>query len=128
MTTGRRRIAVAAYHGAELLDVTGPIEVFNMLNRCLGEEEASISGYEVLLLAEQPGPFASSSGIRLVADLAWGELAEEIDTVVVVGSPDDALAVALKNGELLAWLQSAGAPGAWSRSAPAPFSLPRQAC
>ncbi len=108
MTTGRRRIAVAAYHGAELLDVTGPIEVFNMLNRCLGEEAASSSGYEVLLLAEQPGPFASSSGIRLVADLAWGELAEEIDTVVVVGSPDDALAAALKNGELLAWLQSAG--------------------
>ena len=104
--TGRRRIAVAAYHGAELLDVTGPIEVFNMLNRCLGDEEAEKCGYEVLLMAQQPGPFASSPGIKLVADLAWQELPAGTDTVFVPGSPDDALAEALKNEPLVQWLRS----------------------
>ena len=98
---------MAAFPGAELLDMTGPIEVFTMLNRCLGEHGAEGSGYEVLLLSERPGPFASSSGIKLVADLAWGELTEEVDTVIVAGLPDSALAIALKNLELLAWLKSA---------------------
>ncbi|WP_026839755.1 helix-turn-helix domain-containing protein [Citrifermentans bremense] len=105
-STGRRRIAVAAYHGAELLDVTGPIEVFNMLNRCLGDEEALKCGYEVLLMAERPGPFASSPGIKLVADLAWQELPAGTDTIFVPGSPDDALAEALKNEHLVQWLRS----------------------
>lgn len=104
---GPRTIAVAAYHGAELLDVTGPIEVFNMLNRCLGEEAARSSGYQILLLAQQPGPFSSSSGVKLVADMAWGDLAEEVDTIIVPGSPDDALAAAMNDPELPAWLRSA---------------------
>lgn len=107
IATCRRKIAVAAYHGAELLDVTGPIEVFSMLNRCLNEQGADGSGYEILLLAEQAGPFASSSGIRLVADLAWNDLAEEVDTIIVAGLPDAALALALKDLALLAWLQGA---------------------
>jgi len=105
--TGRRRIAVAAYHGAELLDMTGPIEVFMMLNRCLGEEPPLSAGYDLLLLAERPGPFATSSGVKLVADLAWYEMTDEVDTLIVPGSPDDALATAMGNVDLLAWLQSA---------------------
>lgn len=104
-----RTIGVVAYEGAELLDITGPVEVFNMLNRCLGEEAADSPGYEVVLLAEKSGAFRSSSSIRLVADLAWGELTGEVDTVIVVGSPDAQLAKAMENAELLAWLKTAGA-------------------
>ena len=33
--TGKRLVAVAAYEGAELLDIAGPIEVFSKLNRHL---------------------------------------------------------------------------------------------
>lgn len=104
-----RTIAVVAHEGAELLDMTGPVEVFNMLNRCLGEEAADSSGYQVVLLAEKPGPFRSSSSIRLVADLAWPELTGEVDTIIVVGSPDAPLAAAMENEELLTWLKTAGA-------------------
>jgi len=102
----RRRIVVTAYEGAELLDITGPIEVFNMLNRCLGKESRA-SGYEILLAAEKDAPFASSAGTRLVPDCTWGELDGEIDTLIVPGSPDDALAKALGNVALLEWLKSA---------------------
>jgi transcriptional regulator GlxA family with amidase domain len=105
--TGRIRVAVAAYHGAEILDVTGPIEVFNMLNRCLTEEGATESGYEVVLLAEHAGPFRSSAGIQLVADHSWSEMRGELDTVIVPGSPDDALAEAMLQGSFLEWLRGA---------------------
>lgn len=104
----QRKVAIAAYEGAELLDVTGPIEVFNMLNRCLGEKDPAAAGYEILLLAAQPGPFATSSGIRLVAERAWSEAGDQLDTVIVVGSPDAPLENAMRNAELLAWLQQAG--------------------
>ncbi|MCM0080481.1 GlxA family transcriptional regulator [Geomonas sp. Red32] len=98
-----RTVAVAAYEGAELLDITGPIEVFTMLNRCLDDQ----AGYRIVLLAEAPGSFPSSSGVRLVADAAWGDQLEEIDTIVVPGSPDDALDRALKNDRLIGWLRGA---------------------
>lgn len=105
---GRRRIAVIGYEGAELLDVTGPIEVFNMLNRCLEETEPEAAGYEILLLAEKEGPFASATGTKLVADMALPDETFAIDTVIVPGSPDAALAVALRNRALVGWLASTG--------------------
>lgn len=104
---GRRTVAVVGYAGAEILDITGPIEVFNMLNRCLGTEISGDGGYQVLLLAGEAGPFPSSSGVKLVADLAWDELTGEVDTVIVPGSPDGPLADALKDRRLLSWLVSA---------------------
>lgn len=102
-----RRIAVAAYEGAELLEVTGPIEVFNMLNRCLGEESAPKRGYAVTLLAEAPGPFATSPGTRLVADDGWTGCTGALDTLIVPGSPDGPLERALVNVEFVEWLRQA---------------------
>lgn len=101
-------IAVVAYDGAELLDVTGPIEVFNMLNRCLGEEPGNGSGYDVRLVAREAGPFVSATGLRLVADLGWSEPDPGVDTIIVPGSPDDALEAALESEELLGRLKEAG--------------------
>jgi hypothetical protein len=45
-----------------LLEVTGPCEVFHDANRVLGR-----GGYEVDLVAAEPGPFETSSGVHLVA-------------------------------------------------------------
>lgn len=97
-----RKVVVVAYDGAELLDTTGPIEVFNMLNRCLGAP-----GYRIVLLAETDAPVVSSAGIRLVPDGCWQEDCGEVDTIVVVGSPDDALARALENRQMIEWLRFA---------------------
>ncbi|MBU5638169.1 GlxA family transcriptional regulator [Geomonas sp. Red69] len=101
-------IAVAAYEGAELLDVTGPIEVFNMLNRCLAESEPQRPGYRIVILAEKAGPFCTCPGVRIVADHAWEDLPEQADTILVPGSPDDALERAMKEQRLLSWLAAQG--------------------
>ncbi|MBJ6749772.1 GlxA family transcriptional regulator [Geomonas anaerohicana] len=101
-------IAVAAYEGAELLDVTGPIEVFNMLNRCLGELEPQRPGYRIVILAEKEGPFTTCPGVRIVADHAWEELPEKADTILVPGSPDDALDRVMKDERFLSWLATEG--------------------
>ena len=105
--TGKRLVAVAAYEGAELLDITGPIEVFNMLNRHLGEDTGSESGYEIVLLAEKSGPFATAAGTKLVADHSWYDFTGRFDTLVVAGSPDQALAQAMAHRDFLDWLVSA---------------------
>ena len=101
------RIAVACYEGAELLDVTGPIEVFNMLNRCLRESEPQRQGYQIVLLAEDAGPFTTCPGVRLVADYAWEELPGQVDSIIVPGSPDGPLELVLKNERLVQWLRQA---------------------
>lgn len=100
-------IAVAAYEGAELLDVTGPIEVFNMLNRCLGESDPQHPGYRMVVLADKAGPFCTCPGVRIVADQAWEELSKA-DTILVPGSPDDALERAMKDERFLSWLAAQG--------------------
>lgn len=97
-----RTVGIVAYDGAELLDITGPVEVFNMLNRCLGA-----TSYRVVLLAEQAGPLVTAAGMRLVADAAWQEYAAPLDTLVVVGSPDEALNRALADRTLVDWLRDA---------------------
>ena len=108
ITAGPRRIAVVAYEGVELFDTTGPIEVFTMLNQCLSGTGEAIPGYEVILLAEQAGIFTTSSGVRLVADAAWYDIPENIDTLIVVGGPDEALEKAMGHRKLVEWLQTIG--------------------
>lgn len=105
---GPRRIAVAAYEAVEIFDTTAPIEVFTMLNRCREDSGEAAPGYEVILLAERAGAFTTSSGVRMVADAAWRDMPADVDTLIVVGSPDDALEKALAHREFMAWLRTAG--------------------
>lgn len=107
MNIKTRRMAVVIYEGVELFDTTGPIEVFTMLNRCLLTAGEQTPGYEVMLLAEQAGVFTTSSGVRIIADAAWQDMPENIDTLIVVGSPDDPLEKALQHSGLIEWLASA---------------------
>lgn len=106
--SGRLAVAVAAYDGADLLDMSGPIEVFSMLNQCMADAGEPDSGYDIALYAREPGPFASSSGVRLVADGSWRDAPPEtLDTVVAVGGPDAPLERAMEQRELLEWLKAA---------------------
>ncbi|MGW0732748.1 GlxA family transcriptional regulator [Streptomyces sp. NPDC002851] len=81
-TRGRpnpRTIAVLAYDGVRLLDVTAPLEVFTTA-AALGAR------YTVTLLSPQGGPVTTSAGTRLLTDPVddppW-----RIHTLVVPGSP-----------------------------------------
>ncbi|MEW5624159.1 helix-turn-helix domain-containing protein [Pseudomonas putida] len=75
-------VAILAMPGVQLLDASGPLDVFAEANRQAGRD-----AYRLLLLACEPGPLVSSSGTRLVADGWIGEALGAIDTLLVAGTP-----------------------------------------
>ncbi len=77
-----RTIAILAVPGVQLLDVSGPLDVFAQANL-----EAGRAAYRLLVLACEPGPIVSSSGARLMPDAVVGEPLPPLDTLLVAGAP-----------------------------------------
>ena len=81
-----RAIAVVAMPGVQLLDVSGPLDVFAEAN-----VQAQKNAYRLLIVAKNAGHIRSSSGVRLVPDLVIGDATEvRIDTLLVAGCPNAA--------------------------------------
>ncbi len=102
-----RRVVLAAFPGAQILDVAGPLEVFATAGRelCLRDPRAA-PAYRVELVATRAGPFATSSGIELVAQQAVSRLRGPIDTLIVAGG--EGTGEALRDAALLGWIRRAG--------------------
>lgn len=78
-----RLVVVTLFDGVDLLDVTGPAEVFALLAR----ELDGPTGYEVLLAAETSAPVTTSAGVRVLPDATFDDLAgRRVDTLVVPGA------------------------------------------
>ncbi|NUT13257.1 MAG: helix-turn-helix domain-containing protein [Cupriavidus sp.] len=89
-----RRIVFVVYPGFELLDVSGPVSVFNNANRELAmRDEPRL--YDVDLVSPAGGPVASSSAVvvqtRAINDLCC----EAVDTLLVAGAERDPLLKAM---------------------------------
>jgi transcriptional regulator GlxA family with amidase domain len=81
-----RTVMMVALPGVQLLDVSGPLDVFAEANAQAGEEV-----YRLMVAARAPDPIRSSSGVRLVPDHVIGRDPDaEIDTLLVAGCPDAA--------------------------------------
>src|ERR1700738_5733129 len=81
-----KTIAIVAMPGVQLLDVSGPLDVFAEAN-----VQAQKNAYRLLIVAKTMGHIRSSSGVRLVPDLVIGDSAEmKIDTLLVAGCPNAA--------------------------------------
>ena len=96
---------MVGFDGIQILDVTGPLEVFARTSRLL--QERGITGtpsYEVVLVAREPGPVATSSGVPLVAARAWRDLGP-VDTLLVSGGVGTR--AAMEDAELIEWLPRA---------------------
>ncbi|MFI6108129.1 GlxA family transcriptional regulator [Streptomyces sp. NPDC051310] len=78
-----RRVVIVAFPGVELLDVTGPAEVFSVASRVLGPERP---GYRVHIATAAGGEVVTSSGVRLMSDLTLEEVDGRIDTLLVSGA------------------------------------------
>lgn len=87
-----KRIVMLAFEGAQLLDVTGPLQILSAAN---DERPRETPAYQVTLLAEKAGPLSTSSGLRLVADGSYADLPGEIDTLMVAGG--DGVRTALRD-------------------------------
>jgi transcriptional regulator GlxA family with amidase domain len=98
-----RRIAMVAYPGVQVLDVTGPLEVFASASRLARERQPSRPApYAIEVLAASAGPIRTQSGIRLVADRAWGSVRRAPDTLLVAGG--EGTVGAMQDRRLIAWL------------------------
>ncbi|RJO71441.1 helix-turn-helix domain-containing protein [Nocardia panacis] len=78
-----RLIAVVLFDRVDLLDVTGPAEVFSLAERVMDGP----SGYRVVLAAPTMDPVTTSAGVRMLPDLTFDELSTHaIDTLIVPGA------------------------------------------
>ncbi|MFE9356823.1 GlxA family transcriptional regulator [Streptomyces olivaceoviridis] len=83
MGGSRRFVVIMLFDGVDLLDVTGPPEVFALLRRETGQE----TGYEVVLAAAAMEPVTTAAGVRVLPDLTFAEVSgRAIDTLLVPGS------------------------------------------
>jgi transcriptional regulator GlxA family with amidase domain len=77
-------ILLLAFPNGQLLDIAGPLQMFAGAN-----DELPRPVYRIAIAAPQAGPFATSSGVRLVADLAFSQVTnrrlERTDTLITVG-------------------------------------------
>ncbi len=81
-----KRISMITYDDAQILDITGPLEVFSMATRFIADgKKQDCRAYEIEILAEEPGPVTMSSGIRIVADRSWASGLTGTDTLLVSG-------------------------------------------
>ncbi|MEU6393268.1 helix-turn-helix domain-containing protein [Streptomyces sp. NPDC046939] len=79
----RRLIVIVLFEGVDLLDVTGPPEVFSLALR----ETEEAAGYQVLLAAETMDPVTTGAGVRILPDTTFARAAEgTIDTLIVPGA------------------------------------------
>jgi transcriptional regulator GlxA family with amidase domain len=78
------RIMLLAFPNGQLLDIAGPLQMFAGAN-----DELSRQVYCIEIAAPQAGPFATSSGVRLVADISFAQITNKrlarIHTLITVG-------------------------------------------
>ncbi len=81
-----RRIVLVAFENAQILDVTGPLEIFSGASRKLAAERPSEPPpYAIEIAALRRGPLRCSSGLRVVADRSLAEVRGAVDTLLVAG-------------------------------------------
>ncbi|MEU9418096.1 DJ-1/PfpI family protein [Streptomyces sp. NPDC048272] len=101
------RVVIVAFPGVELLDVTGPAEVFSVASRVTDGERPR---YTVEIASTDGGAVATSSGVRLLADLRLDEVAGRVDTLLVSGAvihPEEGGTRAVVDPVVTDWLRTA---------------------
>jgi len=80
-----RLVTMAVHDGAEILDITGPLDVFAIANDIHLDNGAKEPLYRVEIAGEAKDVIVTtSSGIRLLADTSWSAC-PEMDTLLVAG-------------------------------------------
>ncbi len=94
-----------AYPDVQILDVTGPLEVFSRAERWMRDHGMRRTrAYTVEILGLEPGPVTCSSGLQLVTSRTYGEVKGGVDTLLVAGGIGTG--ALLGDMKLLAWLRS----------------------
>lgn len=100
-SASRRPIVFMLFEGVQLLDISGPAEVFSLAaNFC------PASGYELHFIAPSETPVRSSVSLSL-AGSPPARTPRSIHTLVVPGAPMQRIDAVLRDRKLLAWLDKA---------------------
>ena len=98
-----RRISAVLFDNVEIIDVTGPLSAFALVNEFIETESRDLPlAYECELISNSTGPVRTSPGVRMVADRAFRQLRGPIDTLIIPGGPDEAVWQACTDQALLA--------------------------
>src|SRR5262245_10308913 len=96
------RVVMLGFPGAQVLDITGPLEVFARTARWLAEHrDPASTAYLTELVAARRGPLRMSSGLELVAARRFADV-NDADTLLVAGGIGWEEAV--RDRALLDWL------------------------
>ncbi len=97
-----RKIGVVIYPQAEVLDITGPHEVFSMAS-VFQQQHQSPGIYEVFLISATLKPVRMSSGMHLQPDYRFEDCPLPLDTLIVPGAEN--IEQALNDPGLLNWIE-----------------------
>jgi len=96
-------IVMLGYRDAQILDITGPLEVFSRTSRWLRDKGLHRGdAYTIELVAERDGPIVTSSGLQLFATRPYRRVAKA-DTLLIAGGIGCREAMA--DRALLQWLR-----------------------
>src|ERR1700689_1519472 len=99
-----RRIVMVAFPDAQIIDITGPLEVFGRAARWLTEERGwRDPAYTVELVATKAGALTTSSGIRVIAERSIAQVRGPLDTLLVAGGRGTT--AAMRDRALIEWLR-----------------------
>jgi transcriptional regulator GlxA family with amidase domain len=103
VTMRQRRVVIVVYPGAQTLDISGPLEVFDTVNRLMAEQA---SAYRLQCVSPDFPSVATSAGLVVQTDpLDAAEGA--IDTLIVPGGPG--LKETLTDTSFVTWIRHAAA-------------------
>ena len=86
--TAERTVVIVTFDTAQILDVTGPLEVFSSASRFLPSVD-----YRTQVVTTLGGPVRASCGLEF-ASSALADVAGPVDTLMVAGGADMDTAVA----------------------------------
>ena len=95
------RVAMMLYAGFRLLEVSGPMDVFQQANRLCGGKF-----YEQHLVGPSPGPVVCSNGTAVGTTACLADARTSFDIVVIPGSP--VVGAEGEHRELVHWLNENG--------------------
>src|SRR4051812_19910379 len=77
-------VLLLAFPNGQLLDIAGPLQMFAGAN-----DELSRQAYRMEIAAPQAGPFITSSGVQLIAEVPYPEITDQrlarTHTLITVG-------------------------------------------
>lgn len=99
----RLRAGILVFPDVEVLDFCGPFEVLSSVRLHPEHRREEASPFEVVLVAEQPGPVTATGGMKVIPDCTFATC-PDLDILIVPGGYGTR--VEMRNPKLVEWVQS----------------------